>query len=222
MFSLFTAVKPEYHLLAAYIRIGHKYRINYLVSQCMAYLKNHFTNDFDIARNLPTYCPANMNDVEAIGVINLARLIGEVSLIPHAILTCCTVLTGEQIVRGFEDKEHGIREVLSDEDLDLCYKATQRLIATNLRITFRLYPFEPAPNCRSRLACKMRSSRDAMSEQSLDHMATCDPFSARIPDSLLCAECQKLFKERDREERRKEWLKLPSTLGIEVEGWPTQ
>lgn len=83
-------------------------------------LFQHYTNDFEAWGSYNHYRPPGFEDVHSIGVVNLAHLTGETSLLPTALLACC-LLEGA-LVGGFEH-EDGTREQLTLDDVSQCFVA---------------------------------------------------------------------------------------------------
>lgn len=106
-----------YHELSAYIRLGHKYQIDALMDEALAYLKAHFSTKLSSWSALD-YVPEPFDEAVAIGVVNIARLFGCTSMLPTAFLACCNFLDA----LGFK-REDGTLEELSDDDLVRCSDA---------------------------------------------------------------------------------------------------
>ena len=96
-----------------------KDEVDHIVDDAMAFIRKAYPKDF------PSYLERTMFRQEhAIGVVNLARLTGELSLLPLALLVCCQL--GACILRGFEYSD-GAHEELAPADLAMCLEAVPRL-----------------------------------------------------------------------------------------------
>ncbi|KAI0683670.1 hypothetical protein C8T65DRAFT_749390 [Cerioporus squamosus] len=124
--SLYDAKSPSFDAISASIRLGHKYQMTELHDQSLAYLKYHFTDDFDVWEHHPEWCPSGWRSEEAIGVVNLARLIGEPYLLPTALL-----------------------ENLSIRDLTLCVRARISLRQAAVLALFRTLEPVVSPACKT-------------------------------------------------------------------------
>ncbi|KAI1795360.1 hypothetical protein LXA43DRAFT_1178816 [Ganoderma leucocontextum] len=106
---------PSFDAISATIRLGQKYQMSQYVEYTLGYLKEHYTDDFDEWED--TNCsPPSFSPEHAIGVVNLARLIGADSLLPTALLVCCGL--GKSLVNGFQ-RADGSREHLTLDDIGL-------------------------------------------------------------------------------------------------------
>ncbi|OJT09465.1 hypothetical protein TRAPUB_14068 [Trametes pubescens] len=114
-FNLFIQKDPSFPAISAIICIGHKYQMQHLVAQGVQYPKRHFTDDLAAWAN-GTLCSRvrRRPQAQAIAIFNIARLINEPSLLPTALLMCCSL--DQAIINGWYTREDGTRETLSLED----------------------------------------------------------------------------------------------------------
>ncbi|OJT10749.1 hypothetical protein TRAPUB_12732 [Trametes pubescens] len=108
LFRLPPLSTPSYHMVSALIRLGSKYRMDYLVTDTMDYLKQCYA-----PKHWQEWAAGRLYDIDApfqwdhaIGVINLAHLVDEPAILPAALLVCCS-LQGEEIVDGFDADRNG-------------------------------------------------------------------------------------------------------------------
>ena len=193
-----------------------------LYKQSLTLFKNHFTNDLETWYSHSRWVPSGFSDVSAIGVVNLARLTGEVSMLPSALLVCLTL--GSEMVDGFE-REDGTKENLTLEDLSLCIRAQAAIRTATVRSIFRRFKRVVSAGCKAKDSCKTML-RDAMYgvEEFAGDLITGDPFApytSFLKDEKIkvCASCLEMLDERDDKERMEIWKRLPELLGIEVPGW---
>ncbi|KAI1795362.1 hypothetical protein LXA43DRAFT_992451 [Ganoderma leucocontextum] len=119
-----------------------------LVQHTLEYLKDYYPrSSFDVWRK-QTKGPPGFTARHAIGVVNLARLTGEDTLLPVALLTCCGL--DEAIVRGCK-REDGSREQLSLEDIGLCFKAKGKLVEAAVAMCLRICSWKKiSPKCTNK------------------------------------------------------------------------
>ncbi|TFK88122.1 hypothetical protein K466DRAFT_86287 [Polyporus arcularius HHB13444] len=205
-----------------------------LYDHAVAFLKAQFTADLDNRDKLAAagWVPSGWKREEVIGVVNLARFVGEPTILPAALLGCMAL--GSGLVPGFV-REDGVTERLSNEDLGICVaaSATGRILAASASARIRL---------AARIgSCKMprpqagRNYAPGYGPQGSDPntriikmaeklVGVVDPL-AKISDLLEtdeihhCPECFKVTEEWDASERRRLWNRLPELLGVEVPGW---
>lgn len=222
--SFFTFESPSFHAISASIRLGQKYQIKRLYDQAVQYLRGIFTTDFNKWALLGSMYPQTFNDGYAIGVVNLARQAGELSMLPTALLAC--IALGANVIRGFV-REDGTREHLSDDDLGLCIAAQRPLYTASTAAVLHTFAPGASPTCKNKDVCP-KVIRSAMKELGGAHVAkmvALNGFSAAyhhfLPDgpNRLCAACQKTLGERQQKEALDVWNRLPTLLGIDVPGW---
>ncbi|KAL1938143.1 hypothetical protein VTO73DRAFT_11972 [Trametes versicolor] len=143
-YSPFSLDDPSFNAISATIRLGHKYQISRLVDHSLAYLKNYYTDDLATWTTKNGLGPPGFTGHHAIGVINLARLTGETSLLRTAVLTCCTL---DADIIGELARSDGAREHLSMADLGLCFVAKGKLVQEALGNAIYILAPPAAPSC---------------------------------------------------------------------------
>ncbi|TFK84490.1 hypothetical protein K466DRAFT_553494 [Polyporus arcularius HHB13444] len=215
---------PSFELISACVRLGHKYAMTSTYQAAMAYLKDHFTTSFSVFQKHGSWVPEgdDFGLVHTIGVVNLARLTGERTLLPLALLECCR--KGADIVLGFTYSD-GERETLVAEDVGLCFAAKDKLIAATILAYVNVFGPLPArdcklEDCRRALGLLSQStSRKALSCPSPNPIIS---FNYTLPGATtpqLCEDCRTTIKERERRRQLANWKALPSMLGIDVPAW---
>ncbi|EIW56922.1 uncharacterized protein TRAVEDRAFT_81124, partial [Trametes versicolor FP-101664 SS1] len=108
---------PEYtyHTISAAVRLGHKYQMPDLLDNALGFLKAYYPTDCDAWRTIDRGLPGFKVE-HTIGVVNLARLTDDASLLLMALFACCNIENAETVVRGFE-REDGSREQLALDDV---------------------------------------------------------------------------------------------------------
>ena len=141
---------PTYETISAYARLGHKYQMDSLVQQASDYLRKHFPTTVDAWHSSPSYWPKGFQHEHAIGVVNLARLTGEHSLLPTALLACMRL--GSAVLHGFP-REDGSREILAPADFACCIDARPRVVEAHATAVLRILGSPISQGCVSRGAC---------------------------------------------------------------------
>ncbi|KAI0819799.1 hypothetical protein BC628DRAFT_1331968 [Trametes gibbosa] len=218
--SPFMSEAPSFDSISASIRLGHKYQMSNLVDHAVEYLKTYYTTDFATWNYSDHNHPVGFEEVLAIGVVNLARLVGQPSLLPTALLTCCG-LSGEKIVRGFE-REDGSREQLTVDDISLCFDAHPRLVQESVRIALTIMKTSPSDKCANAAECNKIFRRMVRTlDQRAEAITHYDLYFTDVDmfkdSEKLCQVCWTRMNERDRCLRQATWFKLPQLLGIEKE-----
>lgn len=210
----------------------------------MDFLKSHFPSDFhrwnDQSRaELLVPSEGQWEPVHAIGVVNLARLVDCPSIIPTALIVCCT-LKPQDLLHGFK-REDGTDEMLDEGDLARCIEARAELGWQGLSIVlrassatgsrgFRNYGCtdtgDDSENCKAALASShedvysQRSGFDRLFARSLIPF---QDWSTWVKDmstmNCLCASCADELADRVCKEQQAVWKQLPQLLGVRVDGW---
>ncbi|EIW56906.1 uncharacterized protein TRAVEDRAFT_30233 [Trametes versicolor FP-101664 SS1] len=223
----FDSGEPSFHMISAAVRLGQKYQMSNLFEHAIGHLGKYYTTQFDVWEAQTRTAPLGFHDnAHSIGVVNLARLTGEASLLPVALLCCCMLRAA--IITGFK-REDGTREQLALDDIGRCFVAKGRLIAESVRIA--LCVFEPivakkctaAAGCKSALATMLRMLKDRVSDITMvdPFLSSHDMFTG--PDVHVCRHCKTMLEARDLHERRAVWARLPEILGIDpIAAWPSE
>ncbi|KAM5537293.1 hypothetical protein V8D89_009023 [Ganoderma adspersum] len=207
----FKGTKPSFHQISTYIRLGQKYKLDELYEQSRQFLKNHYTNDLGTWDEHTTWEPPGWPGNHSIGVVNLAWLINELSLLPTALLAY--IYMDAVIMQGFR-REDGTREMLALDDLRRCFQASKDIREAHA---------SPAPcSCSAALHLALWTL-----EARMDWLMSSGPFLKfdellqDMPVELdrMCAACTTMVKERHKKEREAFWVQLPELLDIEVPGW---
>lgn len=174
-----------------------------------------------------SWSPPGWEDLQAIGVVNLARSTGELSLLPTALMVCVVQLEAN-IVHGFA-REDGSQERLTPDDFGCCWDAKDRLREASVNAYFRVFTPTVAPTCKVSSQCA-KALKDALlgnkKEEHIRHMMFGDVLlnssvylMTEDGTSTLCRACEAMVEQRDKKENRTLWHRLPELLGIEVPGW---
>lgn len=194
-----------------------------LLDNALGFLKAYYPTDYDAWRTIDRGRPGFKVE-HTIGVVNLARLTDDASLLLMALLACCNIENAETVVRGFE-REDGSREQLALDDVLLCYSVRTRIMDECARITLRVCRPHSSGACTGRTAAHcVRRFKQVLRDlgDSAIPLAYLDP-SIRVGaiddllakgDPRLCGHCRKMVEERDARERAAVWKKLPEIFGL--------
>ena len=108
-----------FHVVSAWLRLGHKYQIPALVEGALRHLRRFYPSSLcgqsdGCPGPIKKDRPADVRGPHAIGIANLARLTGSHDLLPLALLECCKL--GTKITKGYTRKD-GTVELLNEDDL---------------------------------------------------------------------------------------------------------
>ncbi|RPD58542.1 hypothetical protein L226DRAFT_466457 [Lentinus tigrinus ALCF2SS1-7] len=219
--SMFISKQPSFAMISAFIRLGKKYQFISLYEQSLDFLKGFYPNRLEAWRKLTDWVPTGWDLSESIGVVNLARLSGELSLLPTAFLSCL-ILTS--IVHGFT-REDGSPENLSLEDLNICFNAKTEIRKASIKVLYTTLAARTTPECKTQTACR-RAFRTALSSlrACIDDLMDTDPFlpyTSYVKDGKLgvCSACRVATNEKCWNGRLALWNRLPTIIGIDVPGW---
>ncbi|KAM5537290.1 hypothetical protein V8D89_009020 [Ganoderma adspersum] len=229
---LYDEQNPSYYEISAGVRLGDKYKITELYSQSLEYLKRHFPSTFDGWIALKHYGPPGWDAFEEIGVINLARLTGELSILPAAIIAC---ICGQSVAPGGNGIGHGIaredgsREHLSADDVTVCFDGKTNLRTATIAAVLRTFKPTVSEGCETPSSCEAALRGVLLNlEGMLDILLGGDPFaeyedfldSDESPDGLgVCGACTDMVRKRSFKERKDVWDRLPELLDVDVPGW---
>ena len=208
--------------MSAIVHLSRKYDSPHLYCSAIAWLERHFTPDvahFDVRM------PPGFLDSGAIGVLNLARVIGSPSLLCGAIFACCR-LSLDDLVNGYIRDDRG-KETLSLEDLVRVRMTRDRLVGACIISATFVYASKGVSTCRRR-GC--RDALDRIRHTTVRTLRAVTPSQPmRFPmlqrsaretaDVGLCDTCVNMLETREREAREELWSLLPCIADEVVPGW---
>ncbi|RPD72815.1 hypothetical protein L226DRAFT_546843 [Lentinus tigrinus ALCF2SS1-7] len=216
--SPFVPEDPSFDMISATIRLGYKYQVSNLVQHSVNYLKMYYTRDFQVfSKRRPSYWPPSFRAEHAIGVVNLARLIGEHTLLPVAFLICCTL--GKDIVKGFK-REDGSWEQLTLDDIGICFEAKGRLVGRRADASNVVFNFQLMTSCEKPKRCPTELRR--VLDTAASAWAVPDPFDSILLQfskdirASLCPSCWETVQKIDDIERSEMWKHLPGFFGLPI------
>ncbi|TBU21796.1 hypothetical protein BD311DRAFT_188914 [Dichomitus squalens] len=221
-------VAPEdltLNAVSACVRLGHKYEIDYILQRCLDYLKKFFVMSFKTWARVDPPRPPAFEAIHSIGVVNIARITSTDVLLPTALMGCC-MLNSTELVNDFT-RENGTLEKLSPEDIGRCFLVRANLMQANIMATLGVFEQTLFEGCTRRDVCGPVSLK-LFDELRNHERAVCtldwfkywsDYIDGRDDDRKICARCYKMLQEREKEQHRGLWKKLPELMGVVVEGW---
>ena len=206
--------------------MAHKYQCEKLLEHCTTYLKRFYHDSFDGWRDNSTcMSPPRFERIHAIGVVNLARLLGHPKMLPGALMACCLLET--EIADGFE-REDGTRETLTPEDLARCMVGRAKLLEANVRATLRILHPEVHPDCLRRDTCAgvlvgmLKKLEDGTVLYSFRWDWTWTAYVEWADTRReLCPRCFDMLGKggRQKEQHLDIFGKLPDMMGVKVDHW---
>lgn len=212
-----------FNQVSAIIRLAHKYNVPDILDQAITSLEDYSTADFKAWESGNNLKVIEATSQQAIGIINLARLVDRPTLLPTAFYTCA--LEGSGILDGYEHEDKSV-EHLSHQDTKRCIDGRNKLVEEEFAIILEVFLPRPTEGCRASASC--RASLQRMLE---DAIKACKKSSACVLqgwDELilewtrgtpLCALCEKAVIEREYKARKRVWDALPTIFDIKVDGW---
>ena len=192
----------------------------------MDFLRQYYTDDFDAWYPSNLVRPHTFQPVHSIGVVNLARLTNNLSMLPTALMDCCTL--GAEIVDGLV-REDGTRETLAPDDLGRCFVGRTKMAQASARIAHQMFRQTVAGGCRHS-ACCQRVLQRLLNElgNARDDVISCVDWYAswmvyvdgRDEERELCMRCYKMLEgERPKRLQKEVWMNLPTMMGVAIDGW---
>ena len=217
---------PTYHQLSSVIRMSHKYQCEKLLERCVAYLKRFYHDNFDGWRDNSTcISPPGFERIHAIGVVNLARLLGHDKMLPGALMACC--LLDAEIADGFA-REDDTREILTPADLARCMVGRAKLLEANVQATLRILHPEVHSECMRRDVCAgvlvglLKRLEDGTVLYSLRWDWTWTAYVEWADTRReLCPRCFEMLGKggRQRDQHLEIFGRLPDMMGVKVDHW---
>ena len=211
---------PSFHMMSACIRLGLKYQITALSDQVLQRLKSAYPASVAEWDRVNAWIPTGFEAQHAIGVVNLARLTGELSMLPAAFLSC--LYLGSGVVHGFA-REDGTRENLTLDDIGICIRGQATTREASLAGLLRILGVTPSPDCKGTCKVALRNALRGLEENVSSAMAVdalLHTYRRLLPgDRKLCSACREILDLQYKTERKAFWRRLPELLGIAVPNW---
>ncbi|KAH9916597.1 uncharacterized protein BXZ73DRAFT_53737 [Epithele typhae] len=207
---------PSYAAISAWVLIGHKYRIDFLLNKGLKILRSCYSTSYYvfIGNHGPFFDPGS-----CINVVHLARLTGHTGMLPTA-LYHCAILPPSLLVGGFQARPDRPVEQLSERDLALCISARDLFSRTNAKRVFKALIGKGIKSCGHAecVAARKKIGKRAEEHPDLVYAPTVfmpfdppSPFTYESPTGLLGnGVCHEYAWERDEDITEDMWKRLPA------------
>ncbi|KAH9887005.1 hypothetical protein C8Q73DRAFT_714271 [Cubamyces lactineus] len=221
--------EPSFDEIHACILLASKYKCGEIFTQCLEYLQKFYPSRFEPwDPKLPPPVPSNppgLLPIHCIGIVNLARSIGEDSLLPMALARCMTIPDSE-LSAGFVCM-NGVREVLSPEDFIRVVIAQRNLVQVDRRIAHKIFMHPDSCEMKTK-SCGKTLARlyDVWiaAEATLDPLRLVHEYVALInkqghSPGALCDVCYSTSIKKSQEGQETLYRDLPTAMGVVVGEW---
>ncbi|KAI0753648.1 hypothetical protein C8Q74DRAFT_1360943 [Fomes fomentarius] len=224
-------ILPTYQQISAYIRLSHKYEIDFVLEQSLEYLQCYFHDDFDKWYVRTPLAPLpGMKIVHAIDIVNIARLTGRHFPPPF----CSAARLGQRLVEGYR-RGDGSYGQLTPEDLGRCIAAQKLLACETAKAVLAAFTPYTSKDCKHAQQ-RPQKFRCLLGLQRLLHnfredatlVANIYPFyrwkyyrafASGSSEVEMCDVCWAQLEQRFVNEQRKIWARLPELLDVVVPTW---
>ncbi|TBU39732.1 hypothetical protein BD309DRAFT_969065 [Dichomitus squalens] len=217
--------KYTFNELEAMARLAHKYQIEDVLEQAISLLKTYYTDQsvkWETYHD-PSVLPFSHRDANPIGIVLLARVLEESSMLPVAFYWCA--ILGNKILDGWK-RHDGKTMYLSREDAKAAVAGYGALSRDYGPMLHRIFAATDVQACTSRDkgGCKeaiewMRARVEALLARAPPQMLNHSWTRNILHFQRLCTACKDELVQRDKVERRKLWCSLPAMFGLSVQGW---
>ncbi len=219
----------NFSVLAALVRMGHKYEVESVLDESLRRLGTVYTTDFAVwnEHQHEGTSVVSLCDEDAVEAINLFRLTGQSQMLPSAFYACARLDISE-ILAGME-RADGTLETLSAEDLELLLEGRTELVKYDAHIIAHFFkpPLPVDCTCPSvDLSRTLLANGSKMLLGSFPSHLDADvlgSYFTRLANSYctsqLCRSCVDALAAYHFMLRRKVWDELPNIFDIEVSGW---
>lgn len=192
--------------------LAHKYQITDIQEQALSCIKSYYSIlSFDRwEESDESLFEVDLDKNEAIGAVKVSYLLEVPCMFPLAFYGCA--IAGDKLVNGWV-REDGSVEHLDQNDLKRCIRAYGSFSRATVSMLDCIFSPTLASGCASPGDCSscMRTSYLWTMDQDL---AVRVLHHWDFTDWGFCDKCQALLVKRDKEERRKIWVNLPSYFDL--------
>ncbi|KAH9932298.1 uncharacterized protein B0H18DRAFT_987469 [Fomitopsis serialis] len=229
-----------FKVVAALLRLAHKYQITYLREEALARIKTVYVDDsLDfMTEECPSHPLLTYEEEDAFDVVQLAHLTDTPSLLPAALYLCCETepfWEPTNIIKSFLSKrDEEPYNLLSQEDVFRCLAARPQLVEARLAVFSYIFSDAGGMQCRASGLC--RGALAFIKNRFFEAQSEVPEWPVRIDclypraDDVMsdtcysgqysfCSSCQTYFKGRDKDIRERIWSDLPSYFGLDIPGW---
>lgn len=201
--------------------MAHKYQIKNVLDHAIGFIKDFYSltlTDFVAALNEPAWGDAAI--AACVEVLNLARLVGDNSLLLPALYVCCQV-SPEVLFGANGEGTHAALRRLSEEDLGRCLSGKAYLASARRWIRSSIFALEHAKDCIDRRCTSViREIKDMHEDLDVPEpgdMSLCNAFDQVKMgggEKTLCGACVRMFREKERNAHEVVWYQLPKALNL--------
>ncbi|TBU53856.1 hypothetical protein BD310DRAFT_127481 [Dichomitus squalens] len=183
-----------------------------------------FVQSFETWARVDPLRPPAFEAIHSIGVVNISRMTSP-DVLPTALMGCCMLNWTELVGFGFTREDGTWRS--SPEDIGRCFLGRVNLLQANTMATLGVFEQTLSEGCTRRDVCGP-VFLNLLDELRNHERVVCtldwfkywsDYIDGRDDDRRICARCYKMLQEREKEQHRGLWKKLPELMGVVAEGW---
>ncbi|RPD55033.1 hypothetical protein L227DRAFT_657196 [Lentinus tigrinus ALCF2SS1-6] len=218
-------VEFEYHASAA--RLSNKYNLVAIAHQVTTHLSELFPSSFDLwdkNESLRTD-RTHMSPEDAIEAVKLFRKLAWNDMLPAALYLCAQL--SPEILLGGHVRADGTLERLSRADRVLCIELKMTFIKESDAMFAQLCGKGRGQKCETNGLFGSEICRDTLAEQVRRHDRDNlhgDPLGTHLrkkigsweKSKLVCVECARELRVREKDLRRSLWRKLPKMMKLQV------
>ncbi|KII84003.1 hypothetical protein PLICRDRAFT_702259 [Plicaturopsis crispa FD-325 SS-3] len=204
--------------IASVLRLGKKYEITHLYDDGFELLKKEYSYilwEWDRCHLHPFRLPIRYTGI-VFDVINLARELDIMAILPAAFYVCIMHIKDGDILDGYTCLSTGQPQKLSSSDQKIAILGRQNAIALSMSTTFAwLDEHEMIDNCTDPDSCSARfhAISDSLWKPFPRCAALCK-WDTQWEDHM-CADCIAFAKSRHSEGRQRFWEKLPGCFDLD-------
>ncbi len=164
-----------------------------------------------------------LETIHAIGVVNLARLTDTPTMLPVGLYMCCS-LEGS-LLDGWCREDDQVEHIYI-EDTKRCLDARGKLAQEAFTLVAKIFLPTASETCLRKPSCTLILHvifGQAVKHDTAGSATVLESWKSFIRDmaaaSGLCSPCTHELLQRDVQERRALWDRLPEIFSIEVPGW---
>ncbi|KAH9835448.1 uncharacterized protein C8Q71DRAFT_765924 [Rhodofomes roseus] len=220
----FRSQKPAiFGVASCLVRLAHKYQIQSVLDDAMGRIKGFYPSDLDDFKKVFDRQAANTALIHAepdcMEVVKLARLVGDISLLPAAFYRCCQLspsfLLGKQPDGTFSNSHR-----LPDEDIGRCMAGKAYLTSARSFVLHEMRGKGRSVDCDREDSCD-QAFDNMLGELDLAPSASphrwCNPFEVGdMPywSEVLCGSCGTVVKYRLDHAEQTVWSTLPRVFDL--------
>lgn len=198
-----------FDLIIRLIRLAHKYQVVRTLEDAMSRLRTLYPDDLDVFIEVlskrPEHTLFDHRDLDCLEVIQLARLVGDHTLLRPAFYRLCQVPPDD--LRGVNDT---LRARFGD-DIERCLKNRIHLEQATINVRQEMLAHLASGGCAYRYDTICRELMYDMREDLKDDLPTpCGAFICiNMEGTLLCKECFDGVKRKEKNAQERVWDEIP-------------